>query len=87
MKTADDLIASLKMTNNGYLFAPSPAEMAVAIKHPELFSIRLGQIHFYGVACEHPSAPVKLCLNSLDPYQPDYEAAILSRQERFFDYI
>jgi hypothetical protein len=83
METADDLSASLAMTNNGYLFAPTAAELAVAVKYPALFSIRLGQIHRYGVACEHPAPPVKFDWKALDPYQPDYEGAILARQEKY----
>lgn len=81
METANDLSASLAMTNNGYLFAPTPAELAVAARYPDLFSIRRGQIHRYGVACEHPAPPVKFDWRKLDPYQPDYEGAILARQE------
>ena len=83
METAEDLHASLAMTNNGYLFAPTPAELAVAAKHPDMFSIRRGQIHRYGVACEHPVKPVKVDWKALDPYQPDYEGAILARQEKW----
>ena len=81
METKADFLASIAMTNNGYLFAPTPAELQVAAKHTDTFSIRRGQIHLYGVACEHPAPPVKWDWNKLDQYQPDYEGAILARQE------
>jgi len=43
-KTADDLIAALKLTNNGYLFAPSASEYTTAKKHPELFTVSPGGV-------------------------------------------
>ena len=35
----ESLIAKIKSTNNGYLFAPTPAETALAEKHPETFKV------------------------------------------------
>lgn len=90
MKTIEDLIASIRMTNNGYLFAPTPAEMAVAIKHQDIVDIRNGQIHMRGVPCEHPRKPAKINIQELyeamNGYAPDYEGAILARQERLMPY-
>ena len=80
MNTIEDLLASLAMTNNGYLFAPSPAELAVAAKHPGVVDIRNGQIHRSGVQPCHPRQPAKIDWSFLQP-QPDYEGAILARQE------
>lgn len=80
MKTIDDLLASLAMTNNGYLFAPTAAELAVATKHPQVVDIRNGQIHRAGVQPCHPRKPQPLNMSRLQP-QPDYEGAILARQE------
>ena len=80
MKTLADLLASLAMTNNGYLFAPSPAELAVARQHPEAVDIRAGQIHLSGVQPCHPRRPAAISWRSLEP-APDYEGAILARQE------
>ena len=80
MTTIDDLLASIAMTNNGYLFAPSPAEMQVAVKNQDIVDIRNGQIHKRGVACEHPRKPEPMRMDRfLD--MPDYEGAILARQE------
>ena len=80
MKTLADLLASLAMTNNGYLFAPSPAEMAIAIRHPEAVDIRSGQIHLRGVQPCHPCRAHRVDWSTLQPL-PDYEGAILARQE------
>jgi hypothetical protein len=81
MKTLDDLLASLALTNNGYLFAPMPWELEVARKHPEAVDIRRGQIHRKGVQPCHPRQPDKIDWSKLETV-PDYEGAILARQER-----
>ena len=86
METAQDLMDSINMTNNGYLFAPTPAELAIAQKNTGLFSIRRGQIHKYGVACEHPAPPQKIDWRNFDEHQPDYEGAILARQDARWGY-
>ena len=77
-KTITDLLASLAMTNNGYLFAPSAWELAVAEQHPEVVDIRRGQIHRRGAQPAHPRQPV--AAKPRNTY--DYEGAILARQER-----
>jgi hypothetical protein len=81
MKTLTDLLDSLKLTNNGYLFAPMAWELEVARKHPEAVDIRRGQIHQKGVQPCHPREPAKIDWSKLEPV-PDYEGAILARQER-----
>lgn len=79
MKTLTDLLASLAMSNNGYLFAPTAAELAVARRHPGAVDIRNGQLHRHGVQPCHPRQPAPLDWAQLEP-QPDYEGAILARQ-------
>lgn len=37
---AIELIDKIRSTNNGYLFAPPPAEIALAKAHPGLFRVR-----------------------------------------------
>ena len=90
MKTIDDLLASIRMTNNGYIFAPTPAETAIAIKNQDVVDIRAGQIHMRGVACEYPRKPAKIDYQALyeamNGYAPDYEGAILARQEKYLGY-
>ena len=77
-KTLTDLMASLAMTNNGYLFAPASWELTVAAQHPEAVDIRRGQIHRRGVQPAHPRQAV--AAKPRDTF--DYEGAILARQER-----
>ena len=85
METINDLLASIRRTNNGYLFSPTPAEMNVAVKHTDIFDIRRGQIHIRGVACEHPRKPEPMDMSRFVD-QPDYELAILERQEKYINY-
>lgn len=80
MKTLNDLLASLALSNNGYLWAPSPAELAIARQNPDVVDIRNGQIHRRGVQPCHPAQPKRLDYSLFQP-QPDYEGAILARQE------
>lgn len=80
MKTIADLLESIARTNNGYIFAPNGAELAIAMKHTDIVDIRNGQIHNRGMKCEHArkAESIKMHIND----GPDYEALILSRQEK-----
>jgi hypothetical protein len=86
VKTIEQLLASIAMTNNGYLFAPSPDELAVAYKHTDVVDVRNGQIHIRGKKCEHPREPAKIDWSKFYSDDPDYEGAILARQERMMGY-
>jgi hypothetical protein len=88
--TLDQLRASLAATNNGYLFAPSAAELACARAHPD--AVRLvGTMIYpldwhakYGKAWD-AMRPLAAPRQVRDEF--DYEGAILSRQESagFYD--
>lgn len=83
--TIDDLMASIARTNNGYIFAPSNEELAVALRHKDIVDIRNGQIHKAGVACEYPRKPMHASINPGADYF-DYEGAILASQEKYLFY-
>jgi hypothetical protein len=85
--TLDQLLAALQITNNGYLFAPSAAEIRAAVRHPEAVDIRNGQIHRKGAQPPHPAIPAPGKPHRSD-FVPDFdfEGAILNRQERNPDY-
>jgi len=77
---AQDLIANLKATNNGYLFAPTNAELATARLHPELFTVSFqGTISPKGFVFERYSVtPAPRISHARDDF--DYEGAIMARQ-------
>ena len=87
MSQACDLIASLQATNNGYLFAPTAPELAIARLHPELFTVTARDtIAPRGFKFEQHPAPKVSHARNLD-CDFDYEGAILARQEEqgFYD--
>ncbi len=81
MKTLKDLMASLALSNNGYIFAPLAWHLEVASQHPEAVDIRRGQIHRKGVQPCHPREQEKIDWRKMEPGF-DCEGAILARQER-----
>lgn len=85
METISDLLASIRRANNGYLFAPTSAEIKIAVKHADVFDIRRGQIHIRGIACEHPRKHEPMDM-AMFVEQPDFEGAILARQEKYIGY-
>jgi hypothetical protein len=42
-----DLIAKIQSTNNGYLFAPSGNEIALAKAHPSVFELKQNVFGFF----------------------------------------
>ena len=76
----DKLLASIDRTNNGYLFAPTNAELALARQHPEQVKITNGRIARVKTEIAYypdPKARASSALN--DGF--DYEGAILARQQ------
>ena len=73
------LLAELKLANNGYLFAPTPAQLKTARTHDQIFTVASGLIFRKGeVPAQYPDPcpPTRLLLVD----GPDYEALILDRQ-------
>lgn len=92
--SASMLIAEVKLCNNGYLFAPTQAQVNVAEDNPDTFTIRRGTVYLSDTfqvrfnarisegAALAPTPHVHQCEDG-----PDYEAWILSSDEAFiFDY-
>ena len=77
-----ELAASLRATNNGYLFAPTAPELACARAHPELFIITgRGTIAPRGFVFEqYPVTPAKVSHARNYDLDFDWEGAILDRQ-------
>lgn len=76
----ENLLASIDRTNNGYLFAPTDAELALARQHPGRVKITNGRISRVATAISYypdPKARASSALN--DGF--DYEGAILARQQ------
>lgn len=77
----EELQKSLAMSNNGYLFSPAPSEAETAHENPLFFVVAGGLIYARGHLPEqYPDAPQPQRRLMVDG--PDYEALILSRQER-----
>ncbi len=75
----EKLLASIDRTNNGYLFAPTGAELALARQHPEAVKITNGRISRVATAIGYYPDPKARATSSLtDGF--DYEGAILARQ-------
>ena len=82
MKTIDDLLASISRTNNGYLFAPTNAEINIARQHPDLVKIDSGKIACVDTKINrYPDPKLR---NSATPDEFDYELATLARQSAQF---
>jgi hypothetical protein len=83
----DDLLSRIDLCNNGYIFAPTGAEMAAAKKHPEVISIRNGRIYRASTPTEF--FPMPRPRPVISPPLPDWdiEAAILSQQESRHHYL
>ena len=78
-----ELLASIDMSNNGYLFAPSQAEIELACKHKDVVTVERGNIKRCKTVIEYYPDPVKHATPRFDPLNDyDYEGAILARQER-----
>ena len=77
-----DLIASLKSTNNGYLFAPTAPELACARLHPDLFIVTPKcTIAPKGFVFEqYPSTAPKISHARNYDLDYDWESAIVARQ-------
>ena len=74
-----ELLASIDRTNNGYLFAPTNAELAIARQYPEQVKITNGrvarvktEIAYYPDPKTHPAPSFS--------HEFDFEGAILARQ-------
>ena len=84
---ASDLVARVKLCNNGYIFVPTSDELACAAAHPDLFAVRGKSIHLAGKV--NPLAPTDFFNTYVPaPQAPralltdvDWEGAILARQE------
>ncbi len=73
------LLAELNLANNGYLFAPTPAQLKTAQHHDHIFTVANGLIFRKGeVPAQYPDPcpPARFLLVD----GPDYEALILDRQ-------
>lgn len=82
---ADALSADLKLTNNGYLFAPTKQQLDVAMDNPFVFTVQGGTIYFQRKAIEQIKQRIVSSIPSAKKRfadGPDYEAMIMSRQER-----
>lgn len=81
------LLASLALTNNGYLFAPLAAELATARANPDVFVVTpAGTIYPRATPPKLDAIPrPAVTFKSHDGF--DYEGAILARQEAagFYD--
>ena len=75
----ENLLASIDRTNNGYLFAPTNAELALARQHLDRVKIINGKIARVATVIAHYPDPVLR-----EPSTPndgfDFEGAILARQ-------
>lgn len=87
MKLAE-LLAGIDLCNNGYIFAPTAAEIATARANPQAVKIIGGVIY----PIDRPINPYPRELLVPRAYTPndgdfDYEGAILARQENagFYD--
>lgn len=93
----ENLVKELKLCNNGYLFAPTRAQLDVAEGNPFVFSVSNGTVYLQskfsaqskarrveGAVLKQSSLPL-----TSSPWSegPDYEAWIMSRQEaQMMDY-
>lgn len=75
----NQLLASIDRTNNGYLFAPTNAEIALAKQHPEAVKITNGRISRVATAIAYYPDPKTRAASPLTD-EFDYENAILARQ-------
>ena len=76
----ENLLASIDRTNNGYLFAPTNAELALAKQHPDQVKITNGRIARVSTAIPHyPDSKARAVSTPNDGF--DYEGAILARQQ------
>lgn len=76
----NQLLASIDRTNNGYLFAPTAGELALARQHPDQVKIINGRISRASTAISYypdPKARAVTLFN--DGF--DFEGAILDRQQ------
>lgn len=75
----EKLLASIDRTNNGYLFAPTNAELALAMQHPEAVKITNGKISRVATAITYYPDPKARAVNAPNDAF-DHEGAILARQ-------
>ena len=75
----ENLLASIDRTNNGYLFAATNAELALARQHPEQVKITNGRIARVTTAIAYYSDPKAHPAPSFS-HEFDFEGAILARQ-------
>ena len=75
----ENLLASIDRTNNGYLFAPTNAELALAKQYPEQVKITNGRIaRVTTTIARYPDPAPRAVSAPNDGF--DYEGAILARQ-------
>lgn len=75
----DNLLASIDRTNNGYLFAPTSAELALARQYPEQVKITNGRIARVSTTIGYYPGPKARPAPSFS-HEFDFESAILARQ-------
>ena len=75
----ENLLASIDRTNNGYLFAPTDAELALARQHPEAVKIINGRIARVSTGIGYYPDPKARAPSTPDDGF-DFEGAILARQ-------
>lgn len=83
MPTINELLDHIDLTNNGYIFAPTEAELQCARNNLDVVKIRGKQISRIETKIErfkYVPQNKKPVTASYD--MPDYEGAILARQER-----
>ena len=82
-KNITELLASIDLCNNGYIFSPSLAELDLAYQHPDQVTVERGNIKRISTKIEYypGETPLQRAWR-FDPINDhDYEGAILSRQE------
>ena len=95
----EDLIADLKLCNNGYLFAPTKAQLALAQDNPFVFTVSNWTVYLQSkFAAQSKARQIEGSVLKQSSFEfkakaspwsegPDYEAWILNRQEaQMMDY-
>jgi len=78
----NQLLASIDRTNNGYLFAPTNAELALARQHSDQVKVTNGRISRVTTAIPYyPDPKARAVTLPNNGFDFDFEGAILARQQ------